>query len=188
MLQHFHNGITKNKDYHRSLENLTLVFYEMHKRNSKKCSEILFKLSHISLGNMAQPILELLSNASELSQLLESDSFTDKEFISVAAIALKYTDPLKFSPNIILLAHYVICLWFLKCRIDLRKSYASFTIKGLQHEVVAQLDQFKASANPKSPIKQDELQSVGDNRTKRVNTADSASMKKIQEDLSLTEK
>ena len=67
----------------------------MHKRNSKKCSEILLKLSQISQATMAQPILELLSNVSELSHLLESDSFSDREVISVAATAIKYTDPLK---------------------------------------------------------------------------------------------
>lgn len=67
----------------------------MHQRNLAECSKILLKLSQISQPNMAQSVLELLSNISELPKLLESDSFTDKEFIAVSAIAIRYTDPSK---------------------------------------------------------------------------------------------
>ena len=62
----------------------------------------------------------------ELSQLFEIGSFSNKEYIAVAAIAIRFTDPLKFNSYIILLAHYVICIWFLKCKGDIRRAYADF--------------------------------------------------------------
>jgi hypothetical protein len=54
------------------------------------------------------------------------------------------------------LAHYVICLWFLKCPIEIRKKYASFTIKGLQ-ELLATFDRIKLTPkDSKSPLKQED--------------------------------
>ncbi len=88
---------------------------------------------------MAQPVLELLSTISDLKKL-DSPIFGRKAFISVAVIAINYTDPLKFSPFIILLAHYVLCVWFVRCKQDFRKNYASFTCKGLYQQVIVQLE------------------------------------------------
>jgi hypothetical protein len=70
--------------------------YEWHESNPRGCAEILIKLSHISLTpNMAQPVLELLSNLTEMPKLFNSKFFTDKEFIAVAATAIKCIDPVK---------------------------------------------------------------------------------------------
>ena len=106
-----------------------MAICEMHDTNAKQCANILLKLSQITTSQqMAQPVLELLSTISDLKKL-EGAIFGHKEFIAVSAIAIKYTDPLKFNPFIILLAHYVICIWFIKCKPDFRKNYASFTCR-----------------------------------------------------------
>lgn len=66
----------------------------MYETNSTQCGDILTKLSHITPSqHMAQPILELLSTISDLKKL--DSVFGKKEFIAVAAIAIKYTDPIK---------------------------------------------------------------------------------------------
>jgi hypothetical protein len=127
----------------------------MHETNAKQCAEILLKLSQFSPSQtMAQSVLELLSTISDLKKL-DSAIFGRKEFIAVSAIAIKYTDPLKFNPFIILLAHYVICIWFIKCKQDFPKNYASFTCKGLYQEVIFQLDRLnKSKKDSKSPSRQ----------------------------------
>lgn len=96
LLFYFYNGV-RSKNYRVCLEALTVAIYEMHERNAGKCAEILIKLSQISSNTGAQSVLELLSNMSELPKLLNSGHFTDKEYIAVAAIAIKYTDPLKYA-------------------------------------------------------------------------------------------
>lgn len=128
LLDNFAVGIYTFR-YRFCLETLTIAITEMHETNAKQCAEILLKLSQTPPSqNMAQPILELLSTISDLKKL-DGSFFGRKEFIAVSAIAIKYTDPLKFNPFIILLAHYVICIWFIKCKPDFRKGYASFTCK-----------------------------------------------------------
>lgn len=169
ILQNFALGITQTRNRF-CLEILTIAITEMYETNSTQCGDILTKLSHITPSqHMAQPILELLSTISDLKKL--DSVFGKKEFIAVAAIAIKYTDPLKyidilllktfvdlnknvfrylrFNTFIILLAHYVICIWFLKCKQEYRKSYASFTCKGLYQEVISQLDHLNKSMSVK---------------------------------------
>lgn len=75
----------------------------------------------------------------------------------------------------ILLAHYVICLWFLKCPIEIRKKYASFTIKGLQ-ELLATFDRIKLTPkDSKSPLKQDDVSDSikKDSQQQRITLTDS---------------
>lgn len=154
LLQTFATGISSNRSRF-CLETLTIAISEMHETNARVCTDILVKLSQYSPSqNMAQPVLELLSTISDLKKL-DSTLFGRKEFIAVSAIAIKYTDPLKFNPFIILLAHYVICIWFIKCKQDFRKNYASFTCKGLYQEVIVQLDRLnKSKKDSKSPSRQ----------------------------------
>lgn len=153
-MQNFALGISSSRSRF-CLETLTIAITEMHETNAKQCAEILLKLSQFSPSqNMAQPVLELLSTISDLRKL-DSTIFGRKEFIAVSATAIKYTDPLKFNPFIILLAHYVICIWFIKCKQDFRKNYASFTCKGLYQEVIVQLDRLNQSKkDSKSPNRQ----------------------------------
>ena len=126
-MQNFSLGINSTRNRF-CLEILTIAITEMHETNSNQCGDILLKLSQFSPSqNMAQPILELLSTISDFKKL--DTIFGPKEFIAVSAIAIKYTDPLKFNSFIIFLAHYVICIWFIKCKPDFRRNYASFTCK-----------------------------------------------------------
>lgn len=127
ILHNFALGINQTRNRY-CLEILTIAITEMYDTNSNQCGEILLKLSQFSPAqNMAQPILEFLSTISDFKKL--DSVFGRKEFIAVSAIAIKYTDPFKFNPFIILLAHYVICIWFIKCKQDFRKNYVSFTCK-----------------------------------------------------------
>ncbi len=136
------------------LETLTVAIAEMHERNAKQCAEFLVKLSQCTATkDMAQPVLELLSTISDLKKL-DSPIFGRKAFISVAVIAINYTDPLKFSPFIILLAHYVLCIWFVRCKQDFRKNYASFTCKGLYQQVIVQLDKLDKSSGKSVQLQQ----------------------------------
>jgi hypothetical protein len=130
LLLYFCNG-AHTKVYRVCLEALTVAIYELHETHKPKIfADILIKLSQISsFINGAQGLLELLSNMTELPKLFDSGSLTNKEYIAVAAIAIKYTDPLKFNSYIILLAHYVICIWFLKCKGEIRKAFAAFARK-----------------------------------------------------------
>lgn len=71
-------------------------------------------------------------------------------YISVLAIAIKYTNPIKFDLFIVQLAHYVICIWFLKSKQEIRKNCASFICKGLHREVINEIELLKASKQGRS--------------------------------------
>ena len=120
-----------SKVYGVCLDALTVAIYELHdKLKPNVFANILIKLSqNITSNSNTSSLLELLSNMTELSKLFDAGAFTDKEYIAVAAIAIRFTDPLKFNSYIILLAHYVICIWFLKCKGDIRRAYADFARK-----------------------------------------------------------
>lgn len=128
-MHYFCNG-THSKANSVCLDALTVVIYELHEQLKPSIfANILIKLSQISFSNLSSSLLELLSNITEVPKLFESGVFTNKEYIAVAAIAIRYTDPLKFNSYIVLLAHYVICIWFLKCKGEVRKAFADFALK-----------------------------------------------------------
>ena len=131
MIHYFYGGLLEKAYVRICLEAFHVAIYELHETLKPKIfAEYLIKLSQISnFINDAQGLLELLSNMTELPKLFESGILTKNEFIAVAVIAIRYTDPLKFTPNIILLAHYVICIWFLKCKFENRKAFADFARK-----------------------------------------------------------
>lgn len=45
---------------------------------------------------------------------------------------LPYTKPTKYNHYIVSLAHHVIAVWFLKCRLPLRRNFAKYITKGLK--------------------------------------------------------
>ncbi|XP_023241139.1 tuberin-like [Centruroides sculpturatus] len=55
-------------------------------------------------------------------------NFVEDQYMSIFAIALPYTNP-KFDQYTVALAHRVIAMWFLKCRIPFRRDFASFITK-----------------------------------------------------------
>ena len=60
---------------------------------------------------------------------------SDKNYLSVFAIALNFTNPLKFDAYTVSLAHHVIIMWFLKCRLAFRQNFVSFIVNGLNSNV-----------------------------------------------------
>ena len=63
-------------------------------------------------------------------------SFTDTNYMSVFAIALPFTNPYKFDTYTVSLAHHVIIMWFLKCRLAYRQNFVQFIITGLNSNVI----------------------------------------------------
>ena len=76
-------------------------------------SNLLLNLSKISATkSIATPMLEFLSTLIRLPELF--NSFIDTNYMSVFAITLPYTNPLRFDEYTVALAHHVIVMWFLK--------------------------------------------------------------------------
>lgn len=46
--------------------------------------------------------------------------------MSVFAILLPYTNPFKYDHYTVSLAHHVIAVWFLKCRLPFRRDFVRF--------------------------------------------------------------
>ena len=95
ILQAFLYGLSPTRNRY-CLEILTIAIIEMHETNSNHCGDILVKLSQFSPSHlMALPVLELLSTMSDFKRIVDY-LFSKKElYISVLAIAIKYTNPLK---------------------------------------------------------------------------------------------
>ncbi|KAJ8682291.1 hypothetical protein QAD02_018083 [Eretmocerus hayati] len=104
---------------------------EMRDTMSKLMSNVLLSLSKISdTVHIAIPILEFLSTLTRLSKVYAN--FTEEQYMSVFAIMLPYTKPTKYNHYTVSLAHHVIAVWFLKCRLPLRRSFAKYITKGLK--------------------------------------------------------
>ncbi|RNA02311.1 tuberin isoform X5, partial [Brachionus plicatilis] len=169
ILQNLASGIHASRNLF-CLEILTIAMTEMHETNANQCAELLLKLSQFSSSlAIAQPILELLSTISDFKKL--HSVCATKEFIAVSATAIKYIDPFKFNPFIVLMAHYVLCAWFIKCKPESRKSYASFTSRGLYQEVIVQLDNKVNYREKKSPNKLPEQENLT-NAQKRLSAVE----------------
>ena len=57
-------------------------------------------------------------------------------YVSAFAITLPYTNPFKCNHYTVSVAHHVIIMWFLKCRLATRKDFVKFIIKGLGSNVL----------------------------------------------------
>ncbi|XP_009077896.1 PREDICTED: tuberin-like, partial [Acanthisitta chloris] len=89
---------------------------------------LIVKLTHISAtANMAIPLLEFLSTLARLPHLYRN--FAAEQYASVFAISLPYTNPSKFNQYIVCLAHHVIAMWFIRCRLPFRKDFVPFITK-----------------------------------------------------------
>ncbi|XP_036593798.1 tuberin isoform X13 [Trichosurus vulpecula] len=100
---------------------------------------LIVKLTHISAtANMAIPLLEFLSTLARLPHLYRN--FAAEQYASVFAISLPYTNPSKFNQYIVCLAHHVIAMWFIRCRLPFRKDFVPFITKGLRSNVLMSFD------------------------------------------------
>ncbi|XP_069343175.1 tuberin isoform X3 [Eulemur rufifrons] len=100
---------------------------------------LVVKLTHISAtASMAVPLLEFLSTLARLPHLYRN--FAAEQYASVFAISLPYTNPSKFNQYIVCLAHHVIAMWFIRCRLPFRKDFVPFITKGLRSNVLLSFD------------------------------------------------
>ncbi|XP_071078123.1 tuberin isoform X9 [Desmodus rotundus] len=100
---------------------------------------LVVKLTHISAtASMAIPLLEFLSTLARLPHLYRN--FAAEQYASVFAISLPYTNPSKFNQYIVCLAHHVIAMWFIRCRLPFRKDFVPFITKGLRSNVLLSFD------------------------------------------------
>ncbi|NXG46289.1 TSC2 protein, partial [Psilopogon haemacephalus] len=100
---------------------------------------LIVKLTHISAtATMAIPLLEFLSTLARLPHLYRN--FAAEQYASVFAISLPYTNPSKFNQYIVCLAHHVIAMWFIRCRLPFRKDFVPYITKGLRSNVLLSFD------------------------------------------------
>ena len=79
-------------------------------------------------------MMEFLSTLISLPKVFAS--FSADQFLSVFAITLPYTNPFKFNHYTVSLAHHVIIMWFLKCRLNNRRDFVRFIVKGLGSNIL----------------------------------------------------
>lgn len=132
----------------RCISALTICTLEMRDVMVKMLPEVLLDLSKISATVYnAIPILEFLSSKTQscmkcifglipcffLLALTKLPtifaSFVGDQYMAVFAISLPYTNPFKYNHYIVSLAHHVIAVWFLKCRMPFRRDFITYITK-----------------------------------------------------------
>ncbi|OQR80246.1 tuberin-like [Tropilaelaps mercedesae] len=125
------------------IRTLTLVLLQMQDQMYRMAENVITKLSTISdTKAVALPVLDFLSSLITLPGIFSS--FTKDNYNKVFAIALPYTNSVKFSRYTVALAHHVIALWFLKCKTEFRPDFTSFIMKRLRN--------YSRSAAPESSL------------------------------------
>uniref|UniRef100_A0A8K9WS82 Tuberin n=1 Tax=Oncorhynchus mykiss TaxID=8022 RepID=A0A8K9WS82_ONCMY len=118
---------------------LTMCTVEMPDIMIKLLPALIVKLTHISATvAMASPMLEFLSTLVRLPHLYAY--FVAEQYVSVFAISLPYTNPSKFNQYIVSLAHHVISMWFIRCRLTFRKDFVQYITKGLRSNALMPFD------------------------------------------------
>jgi len=135
LIKCFEYGLLTSKCNQVCIVALTACILEMSGSMYTLLPEVLLNLSKISATvHIAIPILEFLSTLVSLPKVFAS--FNTEQFLSVFAITLPYTNPFKFNHYTVSLAHHVIIMWFLKCRLSNRKDFVKFIVKGLGSNVL----------------------------------------------------
>ncbi|TRY86200.1 hypothetical protein DNTS_030238 [Danionella cerebrum] len=118
---------------------LTMCTVEMPDIMIKLLPALIVKLTHITATvAMASPMLEFLSTLVRLPHLYAN--FVAEQYVSVFAISLPYTNPSKFNQYIVSLAHHVIAMWFIRCRLLFRKDFVQYITKGLRSNALLPFD------------------------------------------------
>ncbi|RZF45475.1 hypothetical protein LSTR_LSTR009346 [Laodelphax striatellus] len=119
---------------------LTVCTLELRDAMVKLLPEVLLNLSKITATvHIAIPMLEFLSTLTRIPKVF--NSFVGDQYMSVFAISLPYTNPFKYNHYTVSLAHHVIAVWFLKCRLPFRRDFVKFIIKGLRANVLAPFEE-----------------------------------------------
>ncbi|XP_076749493.1 TSC complex subunit tuberin isoform X3 [Xylocopa sonorina] len=130
----------KTKCASQCVTSLTTCILEMRDAMNKLLSEVLLNLSKISATvHIAIPILEFLSTLTRLPTVFAS--FTGDQYMSIFAILLPYTNPFKYDHYTVSLAHHVIAVWFLKCRLPFRRDFVRFITTGLKANVIVPFEE-----------------------------------------------
>ncbi|XP_068606773.1 tuberin isoform X2 [Brachionichthys hirsutus] len=118
---------------------LTMCTVEMPDIMIKLLPALIVKLTHISdKVAMASPMLEFLSTLVRLPHLYAN--FVAEQYVSVFAISLPYTHPSKYNQYIVSLAHHVIAMCFIRCRLPFRKDFVQYITKGLRSNALLPFD------------------------------------------------
>ncbi|XP_049577769.1 tuberin isoform X2 [Syngnathus scovelli] len=118
---------------------LTMCTVEMPDIMIKLLPALIVKLSHISATvAMASPMLEFFSTLVRLPHLYAN--FVAEQYVSVFAISLPYTNPSKYNQYIVSLAHHVIAIWFIRCRLAFRKDFVQYITMGLRSNALLPFD------------------------------------------------
>ncbi|XP_032669228.1 tuberin [Odontomachus brunneus] len=133
---------------------LTICTLEMRDAMNKLLTEVLLNLSKISATvYIAIPILEFLSTLTRLPKVFAS--FIGDQYMSVFAILLPYTNPFKYNHYTVSLAHHVIAVWFLKCRLPFRRDFVKFITTGLKANVIVPFEEGHLMKSDFSVINED---------------------------------
>lgn len=123
-----------------SITALTICILEMKEAMVKMLPEVLLNLSKISATiHISIPVLEFLSTLAQVPMVYAN--FVVDQYMSVFAISLPYTNAFRYDHYTVSLAHHVIAVWFLKCRLSLRRDFVKYITKGLQTHVLDPLQQ-----------------------------------------------
>ncbi|XP_076458884.1 tuberin-like isoform X2 [Babylonia areolata] len=113
---------------------LRICSLEMPDQMVRDLPSVLLSLSKISATvSMAIPVLAFLSSIVRLPKLYAN--FNKAQYLSVFGIALPYTNPFKFSHYTVSLAHHVINIWFIRCRLPFRKGFVKYITRHLSSYV-----------------------------------------------------
>uniref|UniRef100_A0A1Y1N0Q7 Rap-GAP domain-containing protein n=1 Tax=Photinus pyralis TaxID=7054 RepID=A0A1Y1N0Q7_PHOPY len=119
---------------------LTICTLEMKDVMVKLLPEVLLDLSKISSTvHIAIPVLEFLSTLTKLPDVFAN--FVGDQYMAVFAISLPFTNPFKYNHYIVSLAHHVIAVWFLSCRLPFRREFITYISKGLQTNVLVPFEE-----------------------------------------------
>ncbi|XP_059139623.1 tuberin-like isoform X2 [Physella acuta] len=114
---------------------LRICSLEMKELMMRMLPSVLLSLSKISATiAMAIPVLAFLSSIVRIPKLYAN--FVEDQYMSVFAIALPYTNPFKFSHYTVSLAHHVIGIWFIRCRLPFRRGFVKYIQRGLKYNVL----------------------------------------------------
>ncbi|XP_078690983.1 tuberin-like isoform X3 [Branchiostoma floridae x Branchiostoma belcheri] len=161
---HAHLDQTRQRELVRCLESglvskcaqqcvcaLTVCSLEMRDVMMRMLPSVLLRLSQISATvAMAIPVLEFLSGLIRLPHLYAN--FVEEQYMSIFAIALPYTNPFKFSQYIVAMAHHVIAMWFIRCRLPFRRSFVQYITKGLKSNVPIEDRSASSPSSHHSPV------------------------------------
>ncbi|KAG7164375.1 Tuberin-like, partial [Homarus americanus] len=134
---------------------LTLCVLEMQDSMVKSLHRIILHFTKITATvPKSQAMMEFLSTVLHFPKVYSN--FVADQYMAIFAIAIPYTNPIKFNHYIVSLAYHVIAMWFLKCRLPFRRGIVKFISKNLemiQNNMTLALNMKKSSAERQTKVK-----------------------------------